>query len=122
MVTKLCRKCHDNSFCPVKIFENFYQQIWHTVLPSRFLSLNFEGLKFHNKNTLEPGPCDNPEGWIGWEVGVRFKRERACVYLWLIHVDVWQKPAQYCKAIALQLKNKFKKYTGFCYSRCIFSI
>ena len=26
------------------------------------------------------------------------------VYLWLIHVDVWQKPAQCCKAIVLQLK------------------
>ena len=31
-------------------------------------------------------------------------------HLWLIHVDVWQKPTQYCKAIILQLKiNKFKK-------------
>ena len=28
----------------------------------------------------------------------------------LIHVDVWQKPTQYCKAIILQLKiNKVKK-------------
>ena len=27
------------------------------------------------------------------------------VYLWLIHVDVWQKPKQYCKAITLQLKR-----------------
>ena len=27
------------------------------------------------------------------------------VYLWLIHVDVWQKPTQYCKAIILQLKK-----------------
>ena len=27
-------------------------------------------------------------------------------YLWLIHVDVWQKPTQFCKAIILQLKNK----------------
>ena len=26
------------------------------------------------------------------------------MYLWLIHVDVWQKPTQYCKAIILQLK------------------
>ena len=26
------------------------------------------------------------------------------VYLWLTHVDVWQKPTQYCKAIILQLK------------------
>ena len=28
------------------------------------------------------------------------------MYLWLIHVDVWQEPTQYCKAIILQLKNK----------------
>ena len=35
------------------------------------------------------------------EVGGRF--------LWLSHVDVWQKPTQYCKAIILALKiNKFK--------------
>ena len=27
----------------------------------------------------------------------------------LIHVDVWQKPAQYCKAIILQLKKKHQK-------------
>ena len=26
------------------------------------------------------------------------------VYLWLIHVDIWQKPTQYCKTIILQLK------------------
>ena len=25
-------------------------------------------------------------------------------YLWLIHVDVWQKPTQYCKAMILPLK------------------
>ena len=34
--------------------------------------------------------------------------EETYVYLWLIHVDVWQKPTQYCKAIILQLKiSKF---------------
>jgi len=38
------------------------------------------------------------------EVGGRFKREGTYVYLWLIHVDVWQKPIQYCKEIILQLK------------------
>ena len=32
------------------------------------------------------------------------------VYLWLIHVDVWQKPTQYCKAIIFQLKNTSKKF------------
>ena len=30
------------------------------------------------------------------------------MYLWLTHVDVWQRPTQYCEAIFLQLKiNKF---------------
>ena len=45
--------------------------------------------------------CDSLEGW---EVGGRLKREGTCVYLWLIHVDVWQKPTQHCKAIIVQLK------------------
>ena len=39
----------------------------------------------------------------------KFKREGTCVYLWLIPVDVWQKPTKFCKAIILQLKiNAFK--------------
>ena len=46
---------------------------------------------------------------MGWEVGGRVKRKGMYVYLWLIHVDVWQKPAQYYKAIILQLKIKFEK-------------
>lgn len=29
--------------------------------------------------------------------------------LWLIHVDVWQRPTQYCRATVLQLKKKRKK-------------
>ena len=34
------------------------------------------------------------KGWgrMGWEVGRRVKSEGTYVYLWLIHVDVWQKP------------------------------
>ena len=48
---------------------------------------------------------------VQWGVEGRFMKEGKYVYLWLIHADVWQKPAQYCKAIILQLKiNKFKKY------------
>ena len=43
--------------------------------------------------------CENLEGGLGREVGWSFKREGTYVCLWLIHVDVWQKPALYCKAI-----------------------
>ena len=33
-----------------------------------------------------------------------------CVFLQLIHVDIWQKPMQYCKAVILQLKiNEISK-------------
>jgi len=54
--------------------------------------------------------CDNLEGWDAREVAGRFKREGTYVYLWLIHVDVWQKRTQYWKAIIPQLKiNKLKK-------------
>ena len=31
------------------------------------------------------------------------------IYLWLTHVDVWQKSTQYCKAIIFQLKIIFLK-------------
>ena len=52
-------------------------------------------------------------GWEGrWEGGVS-GRDHHPLYLWLIHVDVWQKPTQCCKTITLKLKiNKFnyKKY------------
>ena len=41
---------------------------------------------------------------MGWKVGGTFTREGIYVYLWLIHVDVWQKPTQYCKAVILQIK------------------
>ena len=44
-------------------------------------------------------------------IGGMFKWEGTCIKLWLIHVDVWEKPTQYCKAIILQLKiNKLKNY------------
>ena len=51
-------------------------------------------------------------GGVGWEVGGRLKREGTYVYLWLIHVDVWQKPTQHCISIILQLKISKKKQKG----------
>ena len=35
------------------------------------------------------------------------------VYPWLIHVNVWQKPLQYCKVISLQLIKKKKILSAF---------
>ena len=48
------------------------------------------------------------EGGSGWG---------AHVNPWLIHVNVWQKPLQYCKAISLQLiKINGKKNSNHIYS------
>ena len=40
-------------------------------------------------------------------------RDKTYVYLLLVHVVVWQKPTQHCKAIILQLKRNFKKTIGY---------
>ena len=45
---------------------------------------------------------------MGWSLRGRFKREGTYVYLWLIHIVVWQKPT-HCIAFILQLKKKKKK-------------
>ena len=37
---------------------------------------------------------------MGRETGGRFKRERTYVHLWLIHVDVWQKPTNTVKQLS----------------------
>ena len=47
-------------------------------------------------------------GGMGREMGGRFKREEIYVHIWLIYVNVWQKPTKFCKAIILKCKNKFK--------------
>jgi len=40
-------------------------------------------------------------------VGGRLQTEGTYINLWLIHVDVWQKPAQYCNYSSI--KNKEEK-------------
>ena len=71
-------------------------------------------MKWIKKKNNTPG-CRHREqtygqnGGKGWKVGGKTKKEETYVCLWLIHVDIWQKPTQYYKAIILQLKINFKK-------------
>ena len=69
------------------------------------------GNLLYDAGSSNPVLCDNLETLHGMRGGRKFKTGELCVYLWLIHVDVWQKLTQYCKAIILQLKNKIKKQT-----------
>ena len=57
------------------------------------------------RQVLRAGALGRPRGmgWGGrWEEGSGWG---AHVNSWLIHVNVWQKPLQYCKVISLQLIN-----------------
>ena len=60
--------------------------------------------EMHETGHSEPVHWDNPEGWGGegggrgvWDGGTH-------LHPWLIHVNLWPKPPQYCKVISLQLK------------------
>ena len=74
---------------------------------------------------LRAGALGRPRGmgWRGrWDRGSGWGTH---VNPWLIHVNVWQKPLQYCKVISLQLikingkKNSLKSnvtiWTLFCF-------
>ena len=55
------------------------------------------------RQVLGPGALGRPSGmgWGGrWDGGSGWGTH---VNLWLIHVNVWQKPLQYCEVISLQL-------------------
>ena len=57
----------------------------------------------HGRGHSKPVYRDIPERWDGG--GGRGLRDGGThVHPWLIHVNVWQKPPQYCKVIGLQLK------------------
>ena len=65
------------------------------------------------RQVLRAGALGRPRGmgWGGrWEGGLGWGTH---VNPWLIHVNVWQKPLQYCKIISLQLIkiNEKKKST-----------
>ena len=62
------------------------------------------GSLMYDAGNPKPVPCDNLEGGMGREVGEGLKREGIYIYLRPIHVEVWQKPSQYCRVSMLQLK------------------
>ena len=56
----------------------------------------------HETGCSGPVHWDNPKGWDGEGGGSGV--QDIYVHPWLIPVNVWQKPLQYCKVISLQLK------------------
>ena len=76
-------------------FSFVYITIYEIDLQSKFDAWN---------RALKAGALGQPWGmaWGGrWERGSGWGPH---VHPWLIHVNIWQKPLQYCKVISLQLK------------------
>ena len=62
-------------------------------------------INIYNTGSSNSVLCDNLEGWDGMGNGREIQEWGTSVYLWLIHVNVWQKLTQYCKTIILLLKT-----------------
>ena len=58
---------------------------------------------------------EDPEGWDGEGVWEGASGWGAHVNPWLIHVNVWEKPLQYCKVISLQLIKINEKKNRYVY-------
>ena len=75
------------------------------------------------RQVFRAGTLGRPRGigWGGmWEGGSGWGTH---VNPWLIHVNVWQKPLQYCKVISLQLKNingKKNKRWFYKFFKCVY--
>ena len=54
------------------------------------------------------GALYQPRGWDGEGDGREVQKEGIYVYLWLIHVEAWQKTTKFCKATILQQKINLK--------------
>ena len=112
------RMCGLSHFSHVQLFATPWTIACQAPLSMGFSRQEYwSGLPFPSPGDL-PNPGLNPHlsRLLHWQVGslplVPSGKPRTYVHLWLIHVDVWQKPNQYCKAIILQLKiNELKKNT-----------
>ena len=74
------------------------------------------------RQVLGPGALGRPRGirWRGrWERGSGWGTH---VDPWLIHVNVWQKPLQYCKVIILQLIKIKRKETLMLKNWCFWTV
>ena len=58
----------------------------------------------HEAGHSKPELWENQRDGAGNEMGEGFRMGEHMCNPWLIHVNVWQKPLQYCKVIILQLK------------------
>ena len=96
----------------------------HTVvlfLVFQGISILFSIVAVSVYNTGRSTQCSvtTQRGEMGREMGGGPRREGTYVYLWLIHLDVWQKPTQCCKTTIIK---SYGNKVGVCQFFFIISI
>ena len=109
------------NLCSLGLYVNVITCTYQLEMPEEYLSSHYHKIQ---QTKIEMGTLCKFAVWLRElklmlydkpeecdRVGQRFKREGTYLYLWLMHVDILQKPTEYCKTIILQLKiNKFLKW------------
>ena len=72
---------------------------WKLTLP--YVRQIANGNLLYGSGNLNRGSVSTHRGGMEREMGGRLKREGIYLYLWLIHVEIRQKTAKFCKAIIL---------------------
>ena len=111
----------DNPICKIpketQMYRTVFWTLWEKASVGWFERIALKHVYYHMWNRLpvqvrcmrqdaQVGALRWPRGmgWGGrWEGGSGWGTH---VHPWLIHVNVWQKPPQYCKVISFQLKKK----------------
>ena len=80
--------------------------VWENVIETCILSYVKQitsPSSMHETGHSKPVHWDTAEGWGGEGVRIAVSGWGTHAHPCLIHVNVWQKPVQYCKVISLQL-------------------
>jgi len=107
------------SLCLSKMLSTFQNPPWRYHHIPLFLCKITELYKCCRKDWMLVKKNDS-SGWKtfqnvaeNWKINGKmqggFQREGTYLYPWLNHVNIWQRPIQYCKAIIFQLKCEKKK-------------
>ena len=119
---------NDNPICrtekETQIYRTDFWILWEKVRMgwSERIALKHEYYQVWNRSPAQVGCMRQVlrAGALGWPRGMgwRGRWERGSgwgthINPWLIHVNVWQKPLQYCKVISLQLIKINEKKSSF---------
>ena len=63
----------------------------HGKMYTNICRIDSSGNFLYDSGNSNQGSVTNQRSGMGWEVNGRSKREGPYIYLWLIHLDVWQK-------------------------------